>query len=122
MAFLFADMSELLAARVQMGFTLGFHIIDASLGVGMPALMLIAEWRYLRTADEGCRDSIEHAEQLLGFPVCELFLRQSPAVYQLRLRCARGNSPYARAACSRWAGNCPEHRSLDHRFQKEGRQ
>jgi cytochrome d ubiquinol oxidase subunit I len=55
MAFLFADISELLAARVQMGFTLGFHIIVASLGVGMPALMLIAEWRYLRTADEGWR-------------------------------------------------------------------
>ena len=52
MAFLFADSSELLAARVQMGFTLGFHIILASLGVGLPALMLMAEWRYLRTGDE----------------------------------------------------------------------
>src|SRR3977135_3581373 len=55
MALLFADMSELMAARVQMGFTLGFHIIVASLGVGMPALMMLAEWRYLRTRDEGWR-------------------------------------------------------------------
>jgi cytochrome d ubiquinol oxidase subunit I len=34
--------NELLAAREQMAFTLGFHIILASLGVGFPAIMLIA--------------------------------------------------------------------------------
>ena len=34
--------SELGAARSQMAFTLGFHIILASLGVGFPAIMLIA--------------------------------------------------------------------------------
>jgi cytochrome d ubiquinol oxidase subunit I len=44
--------SELLAARAQMGLTLGFHIIFACFGIGFPVLMLIAEWRYLRTKDE----------------------------------------------------------------------
>src|SRR5262249_62072184 len=37
--------SNLLAARSQMGFTLGFHIVLASFGVAFPAVMLIAEWR-----------------------------------------------------------------------------
>jgi cytochrome d ubiquinol oxidase subunit I len=37
-----ADLTELLAARSQMAFTLGFHIILACLGVGMPTMVLIA--------------------------------------------------------------------------------
>jgi cytochrome d ubiquinol oxidase subunit I len=39
------------AARSQMGFSLGWHIILACLGVGMPALVLFAEWRGWRTGD-----------------------------------------------------------------------
>lgn len=35
-----------------MAFTLGFHIVLACLGVGLPVLMLFAEWRFLRTGDE----------------------------------------------------------------------
>lgn len=49
------DHSNLFAARVQMAFTLGAHIVLACLGVGMPVLLLLAEWRYLRTGDEGWR-------------------------------------------------------------------
>jgi cytochrome bd-type quinol oxidase subunit 1 len=37
--------SDLGAARSQMAFTLGFHIILASLGVALPAMMLIANYR-----------------------------------------------------------------------------
>jgi cytochrome bd ubiquinol oxidase subunit I len=37
--------TNLLAARNQMGFTLGFHIVLACFGVAFPAMMLIAEWR-----------------------------------------------------------------------------
>jgi len=37
--------SNLLAARYQMAFTLGFHIILACFGVAFPAIMLIAEYR-----------------------------------------------------------------------------
>jgi cytochrome d ubiquinol oxidase subunit I len=43
--------SDLGAARSQMAFTLGFHIILASLGVALPAIMLIANYRGLRHKD-----------------------------------------------------------------------
>src|SRR3954464_10639247 len=43
--------SQLEAARSQMAFTLGFHIILASLGVAFPAIMLIANYRGLRHGD-----------------------------------------------------------------------
>ncbi|MAR13451.1 MAG: cytochrome ubiquinol oxidase subunit I [Blastopirellula sp.] len=42
---------NLLPARMQMAFTLGFHITLACLGVGLPVLMLAAEWQFLRTGD-----------------------------------------------------------------------
>ncbi len=41
-------MDNLLAARVQMGFTLGFHMLFAAFGVGFPLLMLVAEGIALR--------------------------------------------------------------------------
>ncbi|ADU50851.1 cytochrome bd quinol oxidase subunit 1 apoprotein [Thermaerobacter marianensis DSM 12885] len=44
-------MDSLLAARLQMAISLGFHMIFASLAVGMPLLMLIAEGLYLRRRD-----------------------------------------------------------------------
>jgi cytochrome bd ubiquinol oxidase subunit I len=43
--------SNLGFARSQMAFTLGFHIILASLGVALPAMMLIANYRGLRHDD-----------------------------------------------------------------------
>jgi cytochrome bd ubiquinol oxidase subunit I len=43
--------SQLEAARSQMAFTLGFHIILASLGVAFPAIMLIANYRGIRRDD-----------------------------------------------------------------------
>ncbi len=45
-------MSELLAARTQMGLSLGFHIVFAVIGIGMPALMVVAERRWLQTGDK----------------------------------------------------------------------
>jgi cytochrome d ubiquinol oxidase subunit I len=47
-----ATSSELIPARSQMAFTLGFHIILASLGVAFPALMLIANYIGLKRDDE----------------------------------------------------------------------
>jgi cytochrome d ubiquinol oxidase subunit I len=44
-------MSDLLAARAQMGTSLAFHIIFAALGVGLPLLMCIAEGLALRSKD-----------------------------------------------------------------------
>jgi len=42
-------MDVLLAARLQMEVSLAFHMIFAALGIGMPLLMVLAEWRWLRT-------------------------------------------------------------------------
>ena len=44
-------MNNLLTARSLMGLTLAFHIIFAAIGVCLPLLMTIAEWRWLRTND-----------------------------------------------------------------------
>jgi cytochrome bd ubiquinol oxidase subunit I len=43
---------DLAAARGQMELSLSFHIVFAVLGVGMPWLMLFAEWWGLRTGDQ----------------------------------------------------------------------
>jgi cytochrome bd ubiquinol oxidase subunit I len=42
-------MNNFLFARSQMGMSLGFHIIFAALGIGLPMLMAISEGLYLRT-------------------------------------------------------------------------
>ena len=42
-------MSDLYFARSQMAMSLAFHIVFATLGIGMPLLMAIAEGVYLRT-------------------------------------------------------------------------
>src|SRR5581483_5208883 len=44
-------MSDLIAARSQMAMSLGFHIIFAVVGIGMPLLMVLAERRWQRTGD-----------------------------------------------------------------------
>jgi cytochrome d ubiquinol oxidase subunit I len=43
--------NDLLAARLQMGTSLGFHIVFACIGMTMPWLMAAAQWRFLRTRD-----------------------------------------------------------------------
>ena len=45
-------MNDLLAARSQMGMSLGFHILFAVVGIGMPLLMVIAERRWHTTGEE----------------------------------------------------------------------
>jgi cytochrome bd ubiquinol oxidase subunit I len=42
---------DLVAAREQMALSLGWHIVLACLGVGLPALTAFAEWRAQRTGD-----------------------------------------------------------------------
>ena len=42
-------MNDFLFARSQMGMSLGFHIVFAAVGIGLPVLMTIAEGLYLRT-------------------------------------------------------------------------
>lgn len=44
-------MTDLFAARSQMAMSLGFHILFAAVGIGMPLLMVIAEGLWIRTGD-----------------------------------------------------------------------
>src|SRR5919198_4632625 len=44
-------MPDLVAARSQMALSLGWHIVLACFGVGFPMIVLLAEWRFLRTGD-----------------------------------------------------------------------
>jgi len=44
-------MTDLLAARSQMGLSLAFHIIFAVIGIGSPAMMVVAEYRWRRSGD-----------------------------------------------------------------------
>jgi cytochrome d ubiquinol oxidase subunit I len=43
--------SDLLAARLDMALSLGFHILFAAAGIAMPLFMAVSEWRWLRTKD-----------------------------------------------------------------------
>lgn len=44
-------MSDLIFARSQMAVSLGFHIVFAVVGMGLPVLMAVAEWRWIRTGN-----------------------------------------------------------------------
>ena len=45
-------MDDFLAARLQMTVSLGFHIVFACIGMTMPFLMFIAEYKWIRTGKE----------------------------------------------------------------------
>jgi cytochrome d ubiquinol oxidase subunit I len=47
---------DLLAARLQMAVSLGFHILFSVAGMAMPLLMVLAEWRHQRTGDAVYRE------------------------------------------------------------------
>jgi cytochrome d ubiquinol oxidase subunit I len=51
-AFAAGDPSQLLPAREQMAFTLGFHIVLVPFGVAFTTLMMIANWRAIRRDDD----------------------------------------------------------------------
>jgi cytochrome d ubiquinol oxidase subunit I len=55
-----ASASNLLAAREQMAFTLGFHIVLSCLGVALPATILIANYIGLKRGDD---DALELARR-----------------------------------------------------------
>ncbi len=44
-------MDDLLWARWLFGISLAFHIVFAAVGVAMPLMMVVAEWRWRRTGD-----------------------------------------------------------------------
>ncbi len=49
-------MGDLLAARSQMAVSLGFHIVFAAVGIGLPVLVLVAEVAWMRTRAPVWRD------------------------------------------------------------------
>lgn len=49
-------MEDLLAARLQMAISLGFHIIFACIGIAMPFLMAVAEFKWLKTGQQVYKD------------------------------------------------------------------
>ncbi|MHA7840053.1 MAG: cytochrome ubiquinol oxidase subunit I, partial [bacterium] len=49
-------MDDLMSARLQMAISLGFHIVFAMIGIGMPVLMTLAEARWIRTGSETARN------------------------------------------------------------------
>ena len=49
-------MTDLLAARTQMAVSLGFHIVFAEIGIALPLLMVLAEWRWRRTGERAYYD------------------------------------------------------------------
>jgi cytochrome d ubiquinol oxidase subunit I len=55
-----ASASNLLAAREQMAFTLGFHIVLSCLGVALPATILVANYLGLKRGDD---DAMELAKR-----------------------------------------------------------
>ena len=55
-----ASASNLLAAREQMAFTLGFHIVLSCLGVALPATILVANYIGLKKGD---KDAMELAQR-----------------------------------------------------------
>jgi cytochrome d ubiquinol oxidase subunit I len=55
-----ASASNLLAAREQMAFTLGFHIVLSCIGVALPATILVANYIGLKKGDE---DALELARR-----------------------------------------------------------
>jgi cytochrome d ubiquinol oxidase subunit I len=61
-----ARVADPVAARSQMGFSLGWHIILACFGVGLPGLVLFAEWRGLRTGDVAYRLLARRWAKVLG--------------------------------------------------------
>src|ERR1700737_5356570 len=57
---------SIMAPRSQMGFSLGWHIILACLGVGLPGLILFTEWRGQRTGDVAYRLLARRLARALG--------------------------------------------------------
>jgi cytochrome d ubiquinol oxidase subunit I len=50
-------MTNLLAARLQMAFFLGFQMIFAQISAALPVVVAVTEWRWLKTGDAVCLDS-----------------------------------------------------------------
>jgi cytochrome bd-type quinol oxidase subunit 1 len=64
-------MSDLLAARHQMGISLAFHIIFAVVGVALPLIMTIAELLWHKTGDAAYLVLPKRGQKVQ--PICSLW-------------------------------------------------
>ena len=60
------QLADPVAARSQMGFSLGWHIVLACFGVGLPALVVFVEWRGIKTGDPVYRLLARRWARVLG--------------------------------------------------------
>ena len=74
-----------------MAFTLGFHIILASLGVALPAMMLIANYRGLRRDDPVALGLARRWSKVGGGDVRGRRRHRHRAVVRVRACCGRGS-------------------------------
>jgi cytochrome d ubiquinol oxidase subunit I len=65
-AFALAASSQLLPAREQMAFTLGFHIILVPFGVAFPCMVLVAEWRAWKRGDADALKLAQRWSKVMG--------------------------------------------------------
>ena len=90
-------MENLLAARLQMAVSLGFHMVFAALGIGLPLLMLVAEGLWLRRGRQVYLDLDSGNSVQMRF--CS-WNRRHRARRRAALRCGhhvdRPQSPYLR--------------------------
>ena len=90
LSFIGVFVSNLLAARLQMAISLGFHILFAVVGIALPLMMAVAEAFWLRTRD----------------PVYRILARRWAQERRSSLRWER-----SRARCCRSSWGCSGHTS-----------
>jgi cytochrome d ubiquinol oxidase subunit I len=61
-----ATTKEVIPARAQMAFTLGFHIILACYGIALPTIVLITEYMAIRKRDDTLMKLAHHWSQAMG--------------------------------------------------------
>src|SRR5699024_2939155 len=60
-------MDEVLIGRLLTGMTLGFHIIFATIGVGVPIVFMVLEFLGLRKKDALLNDGTAYRKRLYGY-------------------------------------------------------
>ncbi|MET7765582.1 cytochrome ubiquinol oxidase subunit I [Streptomyces sp. NPDC005393] len=77
-----ASEGDLSAARAQMGFSLAWHIVVACLGVGLPALTLLAEWLGVRRNDPALQLLARRWARAMGVLFAVGAVSEGPCVFR----------------------------------------